>query len=100
VQSLYGFTELGECLLDLDFDHRKELSQKLVEFAFNEAKGRAAEFRLETDSLAVKAVALNLSKSDLDVEAAKFRDLRGKRALVMAVTALPDRQVYGWSVTP
>jgi hypothetical protein len=97
-ESPYGFTEVCECLLDLSFEERRHFAQKLVELAFNETKGRAAAFVSETDSLAVKVVGRNLSKADLDVEASTLRDARGKRALILALTTLPDWHVYGWAI--
>ena len=96
-QSPYGFTRVGECLLGLNFDARREFAQKLNELAFDEAKGRPAEFVLQGESIVVKVIAKNLSTADLDVEAKKERDLRGQRVMALAVTSLPNWHVYGWT---
>jgi len=94
----HGFTEPGECLLDLNFEERRDFAQKLVKLAFDESKGRASEFVLQITSLVVKVLARNLSRTELDVEADSLQDLKGRRGLVIALTTLPDWQVYGWNI--
>jgi hypothetical protein len=94
----YSFTQAGECLLDLDFNERKEFARKLVELAFHESKGGTAEFVLEAESLMVKVVTADLSQEDSEAQVAVIGKHSGKRALMLVVTSLRDWRVQRWAV--
>jgi hypothetical protein len=92
-----GFTEPCEQLLDLCFDDRSRLAQHLVEFAFNESKGRRAEFAFETESATVKVTDRVPSGGDVRAQAEALRKATGKPAIVLTASAQPNWTVYGWA---
>jgi hypothetical protein len=96
----HGFTEPCEHLLDLSFDDRRHFAQLLVQFAFNESKGRRSEFEFEGEVTTVKVTGGQLSESDLKAEAEAARELRGKRAVVLAASAQAKWTVHGWATAP
>jgi hypothetical protein len=72
----------------------------LVQFAFNESKGRRSEFEFEGEVTTVKVTGGQLSESDLKAEAEAARELRGKRAVVLAASAQAKWTVHGWATAP
>ena len=94
-----GFTEAGECLLDLRFNEREQFARKLVEYAFNQSKGRSSQFEFIAESCAVKVVAGDMHSNILEIEAATLMRQCGRRAIVFSVTASPEWSVHNWAVS-
>jgi len=99
-QAAYGYTEVGECLLELNFAERDDLAQKLAEVSFLEAQGRATGFVLRGDSIVVKIIPGNVPKAQLEREAQAMRYKTHQRALVISLTTFPKWIVYNWAILP
>jgi hypothetical protein len=95
----YGFTALGESLLDLDFSERERFAQHLTEFSFWERKTRRRGFVMETETLVVKVVPGNLSDKELSEIARVLHQSGGRRALALCLSSLPTWHIVGWAAT-
>jgi hypothetical protein len=84
-------------MLDLGFDDRRNFAQLLVQFAFNESKGRRAEFELEGEVTIVKVTDRPLSETDLKGEAESIRTRSRKPAVVLSASARQSWTVRGWA---
>jgi hypothetical protein len=94
----YGFTAIGEILLDLNFDDRKTFAQHLTEFAFKDSKGLSPEFRTKTERLVLHVIRNELSAERLDDLARKISEQAKQRSAVLNVRAKPSWHVFGWAI--
>jgi hypothetical protein len=96
-RGMYGFTQLGEILLDLSFADRQLLAEKLIEFSFKEKKGRPHEILIQTNALTLNLAPAEYSPERLSHRATEIRQQTCMKAVILRLTALPDWQVLGWA---